>query len=62
MAQIGIALSSKDTSEAEKHMGAWLATVITWLHTAAVAAPDDLASVSSRQAPPWNVSFPKMRV
>jgi hypothetical protein len=46
---VGVALSSKDTSEAEKHMGAWLATVINWLHTAADAAPEGgAASGSSR--------------
>ena len=49
LAQVGVALSSQDCSEAEKHMGAWLATVISWLHTTALADPDAAACNSPRQ-------------
>ena len=45
-----MALSSQDSSEAEKHMGAWLATVISWLHTTALKDPDAPSCNSSRQA------------
>lgn len=35
VAQIVAALTGGDTSEAEKHMGTWLATVVSWLQSMA---------------------------
>ena len=42
-AQIGAALASSDASEAERHMGVWLSSVRSWLHSAA-AAPHEAPS------------------
>lgn len=42
VAQIGAAIAASDTSEAERHMGVWLSSVASWLHSAA-AAPHEAA-------------------